>query len=74
MTVPVGIVTAFFLPDTPHQTRAFFLTKEEKELGLERVQKAGKAAPVPLNWAKVKKILKGWSKFLAHSDNSQARS
>lgn len=63
MTVPVGFITAYFLPDTPHTTRAFFLTKEEKELALARVQKAGKAAPVPLTFAKVKKILTGWRKF-----------
>lgn len=68
MTVPVGLITAYVLPDTPHQTRAFFLSKEEKELGLERVQRAGKAAPVPLNLAKVGKIMRSWSESLVHGN------
>jgi MFS transporter, ACS family, pantothenate transporter len=60
MTLPVGIVTAFFFPDTPHITRAFFLSREEKELGLARAQNAGKAAPAPLSFSRVARVLKGW--------------
>ncbi|KAL3421357.1 major facilitator superfamily transporter [Phlyctema vagabunda] len=60
MTVPVGLITALFLPDTPHKTRAWFLTKEEVAIALSRVEKAGKAAPVPLTFAKVRRILSRW--------------
>jgi hypothetical protein len=56
MTVPVGIATILFLPDTPHTTRAWFLTKDECVLGIERVEKAGKAPPVPITWAKLRRI------------------
>ncbi|KAI1143202.1 pantothenate transporter liz1 [Hypoxylon sp. FL0543] len=45
MTLPVGIATFFVLPDTPFTTRSRFLTSNECELALERVQKAGKAPP-----------------------------
>ncbi|KAH8807539.1 pantothenate transporter liz1 [Xylogone sp. PMI_703] len=60
MTVPVGFATLLLLPDTPHTSRAWFLSKEELTLGLERVQKAGKAPPVPITWFKVKRIFTRW--------------
>lgn len=64
MTIPVGIVTAIFFPDTPHKTRVFFLSNEEKELALRRVEQAGKAAPVPLIFSRVAKVLKSWRELL----------
>ncbi|KAF7540299.1 hypothetical protein G7054_g1484 [Neopestalotiopsis clavispora] len=60
MTLPVGIVTAFFFPDTPHTTRAFFLSNEEKELGVQRAHDAGKAPPAPLTFKRILKVLRGW--------------
>lgn len=62
MTVPVGIATVLLLPDTPHTSRAWFLTEEERALGLERVKKAGKAPPIPITWSKVRRIFTRWSK------------
>jgi ACS family pantothenate transporter-like MFS transporter len=61
MTVPVGFGTFFFFPDTPHKTRAWFLTKEECQLALERVAKAGKAAPVKITLDTFKRIFSRWS-------------
>ncbi|RFU34101.1 hypothetical protein B7463_g2257, partial [Scytalidium lignicola] len=60
MTVPVGLATIILLPDTPHTSRAWYLTKEELAFGLERVQKAGKAPPVPITWSKVRRIFTRW--------------
>lgn len=61
MTVPVGLVTFFFLPDTPHKTRAWFLTEEDKEMAVRRIEEAGKAPPAKLTWKKAGRILRGWS-------------
>ncbi len=60
MTVPVGIATFWFLPDTPYNTRAWFLTEEERTLARERVRRAGKAAPVSVTLATFKRILSRW--------------
>jgi len=60
MTVPVGFFTAALFPDTPHNTRAFFLSQAERELGIARVAKAGKAPPAPLRLATFKKIFTSW--------------
>lgn len=60
MTVPVGLATFFILPDTPYTTRAWFLTEEECELSVERVRKAGKAAPVKITLKTFVRILSRW--------------
>ncbi|KAK0640236.1 Pantothenate transporter liz1 [Lasiodiplodia hormozganensis] len=60
MTVPVGLATFFILPDTPYTTRAWFLTEEECEMSVERVRKAGKAAPVKITLNTFVRILSRW--------------
>jgi ACS family pantothenate transporter-like MFS transporter len=60
MTIPVGIATYFLLPDTPFTTRAWYLSKREREFAEERVRKAGKAAPANINMETFKRILSSW--------------
>jgi ACS family pantothenate transporter-like MFS transporter len=60
MTVPVGLATYVFLPDTPYTTRAWFLTQDERDIAAARVLKAGKAAPEKVTVATFKRILKSW--------------
>ena len=60
MTVPVGIATFWILPDTPYNTRSPFLTSQECELALERVRRAGKAAPAGVNLHTFKRVLSKW--------------
>jgi len=60
MTVPVGFATWFILPDTPYTTKSRFLTDEDKQLAISRVQLAGKAAPEKLTLATIKHVLSGW--------------
>jgi ACS family pantothenate transporter-like MFS transporter len=67
MTVPVGLGTFFFLPDTPHKTHAWFLSKSEIQMALERMEKAGKATPVKITLDTFKKIFSRWSKISTFS-------
>lgn len=60
MTVPVGFATWMFLPDTPYTTRAWILTEEEKALAIERVRRAGKAAPEKVTLDTFKRVLTRW--------------
>jgi hypothetical protein len=60
MTVPVGLATYVFLPGTPHTTRAWFLTQDEKSIEAARVLKAGKAAPGKITAHTFKRILSSW--------------
>lgn len=60
MTVPVGFATWWVLPDTPYTTKAWFLKDEEKEFAIERVKKAGKAAPEKITLNTFKRVLTRW--------------
>lgn len=64
MTVPVGIASFFFYPDVPHNTRAWYLSEDEKRLALERVARAGKASPAKFSKATIVRMAKGWSRFI----------
>lgn len=64
MTIPVGIATFFLLPDTPLRTQAWYLTAAERELAIERVNRAGKAPPGKINLAMFKRILSSWKWYL----------
>ncbi|KAL6228965.1 hypothetical protein BDW75DRAFT_246156 [Aspergillus navahoensis] len=60
MTVPVGIATFFVLPDTPYNTRVWFLDEKERDLAKERVTRAGKAPPAKITLGTIMGILRGW--------------
>lgn len=60
MTIPVGIATLWFLPDTPYTTKAWYLNETEKRLAIERVEKAGKAAPQKISLATFQRVLTRW--------------
>lgn len=60
MTVPVGLATYVFLPDTPYTTRAWFLSQNERDMAAARVMKAGKAAPAKITSRTFKKVLGSW--------------
>ncbi|KAL4811632.1 major facilitator superfamily domain-containing protein [Aspergillus spinulosporus] len=60
MTIPVGIATFFILPDTPYNTRVWFLNEKERDLAKERVTRAGKAPPVRVTLGTIKRILGSW--------------
>lgn len=42
MTVPCGLGLLFVLPDLPNNTRAFYLSQEERSFTLERAKSLGK--------------------------------
>ncbi|KAL1984901.1 hypothetical protein VTN96DRAFT_8560 [Rasamsonia emersonii] len=60
MTVPVGIATFLFYPDVPHNTRVWYLNDEEIRLSLDRVAKAGKAAPAKITFSTFHRVAKRW--------------
>ena len=60
MTVPVGFLTWWVLPDTPYTTNAWFLSDEDKRRAIGRVQKAGKAARAKITLGTFKRVLTGW--------------
>lgn len=43
MSLPVALSVWFLLPDLPHNTKAWYITKEEKQIALRRSATQGKA-------------------------------
>ncbi|KAK1830679.1 major facilitator superfamily domain-containing protein [Podospora conica] len=60
MTVPVGIATFFFFPDTPYKKKPWFLTEEEHAIAIRRVQSVGIAPPAKITLGTFKRILSRW--------------
>ncbi|KAK7468666.1 hypothetical protein VKT23_003170 [Stygiomarasmius scandens] len=65
MTVPCGIAVLLVLPDLPSNTRAWYLTEEEKAFALERAKNMGKAQPGErkLDWTLLKRALSSWKYY-----------
>ncbi|KAK7203010.1 putative pantothenate transporter [Myxozyma melibiosi] len=53
ISIPIGLFGIFALPDFPHNTRAMYLTKRDREIALMRVENAGRKPPKKLG-------VKGW--------------
>ncbi|KAK3356667.1 pantothenate transporter liz1 [Lasiosphaeria hispida] len=60
MTVPVGLATFIFFPNTPYKKKPWFLTEEENALAIARVQRQGIAAPAPITLGTFKRIFTRW--------------
>ncbi|EMR66286.1 putative pantothenate transporter liz1 protein [Eutypa lata UCREL1] len=69
MTVPIGLATFFILPDTPYTTRSRFLTPAECQMAIDRVTKAGKAAPAGVTLQTFKRVLTKWRCIWLKSEN-----
>ncbi len=44
MTIPCGLAVLLILPDLPSNTRAWYLTEEEKQFALERAIALGRVS------------------------------
>ncbi|KAK3369539.1 pantothenate transporter liz1 [Lasiosphaeria ovina] len=60
MTVPVGVGTFFFFPDTPYKKKPWFLTNEEHAIAIKRVQDIGIAPPAKITLRTFTRILSRW--------------
>ncbi|KAJ7056785.1 pantothenate transporter liz1 [Mycena amicta] len=61
MTVPCGVLLFFILPDVPSNSRAWYLTEEEKAFALARAIKNGKGQPTGrVDLALLKRTFSRW--------------
>lgn len=58
MTVVVGVLGFFLLPDLPNRVnpRAFWFKKEHAKLAMERLERHGRAEPKKMTWAGAKYV------------------
>ncbi|KAI1805099.1 putative allantoate permease [Daldinia bambusicola] len=62
MTVVVGALGFFLLPDLPNRVnpRAFWFKKEHAKLAMERLERYGRAEPKKMTWAGAKRTFSNW--------------
>ncbi|KAI6080824.1 putative allantoate permease [Hypoxylon rubiginosum] len=62
MTVIVGILGFFLLPDLPNNVnpRAFWFKKGHAQLAMERLERHGRAEPKKMTWAGAKRTFANW--------------
>ncbi|KAH8596923.1 major facilitator superfamily domain-containing protein [Bisporella sp. PMI_857] len=58
--IPISIWGYWAIPDLPHNTKAFYFNKEEREYGVKRMDRIGRAAPRELTLKVVKRIYTSW--------------
>ncbi|KAH7030645.1 pantothenate transporter liz1 [Microdochium trichocladiopsis] len=60
ISFPIAIWGYFGLPDTPHNTRAFYWKPEHIKYGIERIEKFGLIEQPKLTRQELKRIFLGW--------------
>ncbi|KAK5117506.1 hypothetical protein LTR85_008891 [Meristemomyces frigidus] len=66
ISLPVGIIGYFFLPDFPENTRAFYLSKDEAQYARQRLVDAGYKPLGASAWTRTKifRILASWQFYV----------
>lgn len=60
ISIPIALWGYFGIPDLPHTTKAFYLNAEERQYGVERIERMGRREPVKLSLAVCKKVFLHW--------------
>lgn len=50
-------------PDTPHDTKAFWLTEWEKKRAVERIEEEGRAPAGKMDWSVIRRISTSWQVY-----------
>lgn len=60
LAVPVALYGLFFYPDTPQNTRAFYLSDSERERARTRIEEDGRAPVGKFDLSVISRVLKSW--------------
>jgi MFS transporter, ACS family, pantothenate transporter len=64
ISLPGAFFGYYAIPDTPYNSRARWLTEEQKMKFRLRVETLDRRGPVRLSWAKMRKIFTGWRIYI----------
>ncbi|KAH8680952.1 major facilitator superfamily transporter [Xylariales sp. PMI_506] len=64
ISLPICIAGYFLLPDLPENSRAFYLSKEDRVLAQKRMASVGRAPRARLGWTAFKRIFGRWHVYL----------
>ncbi|KAL1967679.1 hypothetical protein VTN77DRAFT_2936 [Rasamsonia byssochlamydoides] len=60
ISIPIAVWGYFAIPDLPSNTRAFYFSEKDRQYGIERIQRMGRASPKKLTWPRLKQIYTSW--------------
>ncbi|KAK9358439.1 major facilitator superfamily domain-containing protein [Lipomyces starkeyi] len=69
ITIPIGIIGFFFLPDFPTSSRAMWLTPWEREFGIRRMAAIGRKPQQKLTLRRLRRLFLGptlWASFIPY--------
>lgn len=64
ISLPGAFWGYYAVPDNPYNSRARWMKPEEKQAYIARMEVVDRRRPVPLSWAKIRKILSGWRLYV----------
>lgn len=60
ISIPIALWGYFGIPDLPHTTKAFYLNADDREYGIERIEKIGRQPPIKLSKQVMKDVFLDW--------------
>ncbi|CZT09539.1 related to transporter protein [Rhynchosporium graminicola] len=60
ISIPIAVWGYFGIPDLPHTTKAFYLSADDRQYGIERIEKVGRQPPVILTKKVMKDVFLDW--------------
>ncbi|KAK8060934.1 major facilitator superfamily transporter [Apiospora saccharicola] len=64
ISLPICVAGYFLLPDLPENTRAFYITNDDRDLAQKRMVSVGRAPRGKLGWSAFKRIFGRWHIYL----------
>ncbi|WVW79479.1 hypothetical protein I302_101448 [Kwoniella bestiolae CBS 10118] len=65
MTLPIGIMIWFFVPDFPENTKVWYLTEEERQLARDRIARDGRdKVTKKIRWSVIRDCFKSWKLYI----------
>ncbi|GJC81484.1 pantothenate transporter liz1 [Colletotrichum liriopes] len=63
LAIPVVVYGVICFPDTPHTTRAFYLSDWEKQRARERIEEEGRKPIGKMNWSVIARVFGSWQVY-----------
>lgn len=64
ISLPIALCGFWLIPDSPANTRAFYLKEEDRETAVARMERHGRAKAAPLTWKKVRDMVTHWPMWI----------
>lgn len=64
ISLPIAVLGFWLIPDSPASTRAFYLKPQDREVAVQRMERAGPAQATGFSWSKIKGVMSHWPMYV----------